>query len=236
MSKKRKILLVIALPTAVLLLAAGIVWAAVATARQATVEGKDFGEVLIDDRVVMRFQVAAGGYSPLERAQVASERLNAVLQESSDWRQFSMEPVSGLQAIYAGEQLIATVTAEDAAAADTTVLALASEWRDNIIRALGGEPPQGEAEASLSDWEGAETKWVPILDVANKGLRIGAAQIAGPKVQVEQCKAVAQLELAFRRIARIKVYVPIDSYNVLRLNRVQGVSVWAVGDVRIVRF
>jgi len=89
---------------------------------------------------------------------------------------------------------------------------------------------------NYSDWEGAKTKWVPILDVTNNGIRIGAAQVAGPASQVDKCKAVAQLELQFKNLARIKAYVPIESYNVLRLDRVQGVSVWATGDLRIVKY
>ncbi|NIM05793.1 MAG: hypothetical protein GTO55_06030, partial [Armatimonadetes bacterium] len=93
-----------------------------------------------------------------------------------------------------------------------------------------------EVEESYADWEGADEKLVPILDVTNKGIRIGAALVAGPAVQVAKCKAVAQLELDYKRNFRVKAYVPIDSYNVIRLDRVQGVSVWAVGDVRILKF
>jgi hypothetical protein len=236
MSKRKKTLLVIALAGAAVLVTAGIIFAAAATARQASADRADAGEVLIGDKVVIRFRAEAEGKSPMERAQQAAEKLNQVLGKSDKADQFSVITVPQGKAIYGGDQVIALVTAEDAKASDTTVSALALSWKNNITAALGGTAASGDSEAASVDWEGVDTKWVPILDVANNGVRIGAAQVAGPKVQVEKVKAVAQLELQFRRTARIKVYVPIDSYNVLSLDRVQGVSVWAVGDVRIVKY
>ncbi len=236
MMRKRRIVPVLALAAGTLFLAAGLVWAAVATARHSSEGGKNVGEVLLENKVVMQFQVGAGGYSARERAEAAVERLNSALQKSSDWKQFSVKPTSGLQGLYGGDQLISTVTGADADAAGTSVRSLAEEWRDNVILALGGDPPRGEVDPRYGDWEGVKNKWVPILDVANNGVRLGAAQVAGPEVQVDQCKAVAQLELSFKNLARIKAYVPIDSYNVIRLHRVQGVSVWATGDIRIVKF
>ena len=49
-------------------------------------------------------------------------------------------------------------------------------------------------------------------------------------------RAQSQLELDFKNVARMKVYVPMEDYNILDLDRVQGVSVWAIGDLRIVKF
>ena len=47
-------------------------------------------------------------------------------------------------------------------------------------------------------------------------------------------KAVAQIRLDYKGIARIYAYVPTSSNT--GLNRVQGVSVWATGDIGLVRF
>jgi hypothetical protein len=102
-----------------------------------------------------------------------------------------------------------------------------------LAATAGSNPPK---ESYYPAWEGAKQKWVPILDVSNNGVSVGAAQVAGPGVQVDKCKAVALLGLKFKGVARIKVYVPIPNYNVLKLDRVQGVSVWATGDVKIVNF
>ena len=119
---------------------------------------------------------------------------------------------------------------------------MAAKWKLSLILLLLAVAllvaflPAIAKPAYYSQWEGAKTKWVPILDVSNNGVRIGAAQVAGPAVQVEKCKAVALLGLTFKGIARIKAYIPIRNYNVLKLDRVQGVSVWATGDLKIVKF
>lgn len=78
------------------------------------------------------------------------------------------------------------------------------------------------------------TKVVPIVSFGS-GTRIGAAQVAGPRGDaVERTKAVAQLETRFQDRLRVKILVPIDSENPLqRFNRVQGVGVSAIIDVRL---
>jgi hypothetical protein len=105
-----------------------------------------------------------------------------------------------------------------------------------IVFAATTSAPASKVAPKYANWEGVKNKWVPILDVSNNGIRVGAAQVAGPEGQVNQCKAVALLGLSFKSVARIKTYIPIDSYNVTQLNRIQGVSVWATGDLKIVRF
>jgi hypothetical protein len=90
---------------------------------------------------------------------------------------------------------------------------------------------RAEAEAAPS-WESDAQKWVPIFSVQNTTVRLGAAQIAGPRRQVDQTKAVAQLQLHFRGIARVRVYIPVRSIST-RLDRVQGVAVWATADLRV---
>jgi hypothetical protein len=240
---KRKVRLTVAclLAALMVLAAVGVVWAATASASRATIDGAEVGNVMIGDDTVIRYRVSAGGQSPAERARITADRINAALQEDDGWRQFNVQAIRRGNAIYAGDRLIATITPVDADAAETNIADLAYDWRDNIISALGGEPPARYPKSRsrggyYGDWEGATNKWVPILDVNNNGVRIGAAQVAGPKVQVDKVKAVAQLGLAFRSVGRIKVYIPIEDYNVLSLHRVQGVSVWATGDIKIVNF
>jgi hypothetical protein len=192
--------------------------------------------VLVEGKVVFRYWTAPEGLTPQDRANVAAQKLRDTLAADSDWRQFHVQPSGGGQGIYGKQGLVALVSQEDAQAADRSVLNLALDWRDNLALALGGEPPKRGEEGYYPIWEGAKQKWVPILDVSNNGVHVGAAQIAGPEVQVDKCKAVALLGLKFKGVARVKVYVPIPNYNVLKLDRVQGVSVWATGDVKIVNF
>ncbi len=60
--------------------------------------------------------------------------------------------------------------------------------------------------------------------------------MAGPTSQVEKVKGVAQLRLDFQRIGRIYAYIPVSTISVRKLDRVQGVSVWALADVKVLNF
>ena len=78
--------------------------------------------------------------------------------------------------------------------------------------------------------EGYETKIVPVVTVGSKGY-IGAAQICGPKEQLEKCKAALTVEgqLASGAV-RVQYLVPIDTNKPTSLDnvhRVQGVGVSA---------
>lgn len=76
------------------------------------------------------------------------------------------------------------------------------------------------------------TKVVPIITVGD-GSRAGAAQVSGPKEQVDKCKAALQIEASFFNSFRATVLVPIDKVSVTDVNRVQGVGVAASIDVKI---
>ena len=89
-------------------------------------------------------------------------------------------------------------------------------------------------DAEEADWHSTKNKWVPILTVGQEGVRAGAAQIAGPSRAVDKAKAVMQLRLDYKGVARVYVYIP--SSTMTGLNRVQGVSVWATGDIGLVNF
>ena len=78
--------------------------------------------------------------------------------------------------------------------------------------------------------EGYETKIVPVVTVGSKGY-IGAAQICGPKEQLDKCKAALTVEgqLASGTV-RVQYLVPIDTARPTSLenvHRVQGVGVSA---------
>lgn len=78
-----------------------------------------------------------------------------------------------------------------------------------------------------------DKKIVPIISVG-QGLHIGAAEVVGPRGKVSECKAVAQLEVDFKKLSgtRIKALVPISTENVVgNLKRVDQVAVSMYGDV-----
>ena len=88
--------------------------------------------------------------------------------------------------------------------------------------------------APLKVENGYVTKIVPVVTVGSKGY-IGAAQVTGPKEQVEKCKAALTVEgkLASGAV-RVQYLVPIDTNRPVSLDnvhRVQGVGVSARLDI-----
>jgi hypothetical protein len=97
------------------------------------------------------------------------------------------------------------------------------------------EPAEAAPDQEV-DWNGTAQKWVPIFSLESGGVYLGAAQIAGPPAQVAKVKGVAEMRLNFQNLARIYAYIPVSTISLTKLDRVQGVSVWATGDLRLVKF
>ena len=78
----------------------------------------------------------------------------------------------------------------------------------------------------------ASTKVVPIISVGS-GARVGAAQVTGPRELVDKVKVVVQIESKFSfKNLDVEVFVPSDSLNPLKFNRVEGVGCSALIDFR----
>ena len=77
------------------------------------------------------------------------------------------------------------------------------------------------------------TKVVPILSFGNGGY-VGAAQVMGPQELVDKTEAVMQIEGNFSgNQFRVKALVPVDTKNVTSFNRINGVGVSAIIDIKI---
>lgn len=78
------------------------------------------------------------------------------------------------------------------------------------------------------------TAVVPILSLGGGGY-IGAAQVMGAKANVDQVKAVVQIEgnAVFGRNIRVKALVPIGSRSTNDIKRIPGVGISAIIDIRI---
>lgn len=78
------------------------------------------------------------------------------------------------------------------------------------------------------------TNVVPILSFGGGGY-IGAAQVIGAKQNVDNTKAVVQIEsnATFGRNLRIKALVPVGSRTTSNIKRIYGVGVSALIDIRI---
>ena len=78
------------------------------------------------------------------------------------------------------------------------------------------------------------TNVVPIISLGG-GSYIGAVQVIGSKKNVDNTKAVVQLEsnATFGRNLRIKALVPVGSRTTSNIKRIYGVGVSAMIDIRI---
>jgi len=264
MGRRLKVPMVLAVGLFAALAAAAALSSATVSFQSAERDGARVAEVLIGDTAVMVMRTSAGGYSPIERAEIVANRLRSAMSDEMEATEVQVQPVTSGQGVYVGKQLIVAVYQTEADAHKATPTALAGMWRDNIIRAAGlevAEPPAdakppaekpvgGEAPAEKPveatgeptaeaapavDWTGTAQKWVPIFSLETEGASVGAAQIAGPPSQVAQVRGVAELRLNFRNLGRIYAYVPVRTIST-NLDRVQGVSVWAIGDVQLVDF
>jgi len=129
-----------------------------------------------------------------------------------------------------------TPAAGDAAAAAGAAVAAgeALPTKEAAPAEIAAEP--ASTPAPDTDWSGTAQKWVPIFSLEREGARVGAAQVAGPTAQVAKVKGVAELRLRFKDIGRIYAYIPVSEISLTRQKRVQGVSVWAIGDIELVDF
>jgi hypothetical protein len=224
--------------------------------RSAERDGERVAEVLIGERPVIVLRTSAADYTPLERAEIVANRLRSALATEPGPDDVTVGSIPSGAALSVRDRLIVSIYQEEAEAHGATPTALARLWRENILLALGQQVPapqpaqptdpepgaaQGEAQPSPQqpaavDWTGSAQKWVPIFSLETEGARIGMAQIAGPTAQVDRVKGVYELRLDFERIGRIYAYIPVGTLSITKLDRVQGVSVWALADIKVLGF
>jgi len=267
MDRRLRVPIIVGLGLFAALAAAAALSNASVSFRSAQRDGNRVAEVLIGERVVIVLRTAAGGYTPLERAEVVANRLRAAMAEEIKTEQVEVGPLDSGHGVFIADGLTVAVTESEAEAHGATTEALARQWRDNLLLALGLEvpgpgaseqapPPAQETPAATPaaeappaaeqtppaetppaavDWTGAAQKWVPIFSLTGEGVSAGMAQVAGPTAQMEKVKAVAELRLNFQNFGRIYTYIPVSSIS-MKPQRIQGVSVWAIADVKLVNF
>jgi len=87
-----------------------------------------------------------------------------------------------------------------------------------------------------SDSATVTTKVVPIISAGiNSRKAIGAAQVMGPKSQVDRVKAVAQLDQdLFGKEVKIRAMIPIETKEIVRdIKRVEGVGISGIVDLKL---
>ncbi|MFB3879914.1 MAG: hypothetical protein ACE149_01560 [Armatimonadota bacterium] len=265
MQRRLKVPVLMALALFAVLAAAAAFSSAEVSFRSAERDGARVGEVAVGERPVIVLRTAAGGYSPLERAEIVASRLRTALATEPTPKEVTVTSIPMGAALNVRKSLIVAIYANEANAHGATPTALARLWRDNLLLALGQKPqpveqPSAEAGGSggsaaqpeaaavvtgasgdpakttAPDWTGAAQKWVPVFSLETEGARVGMAQIAGPTAAVERVKGVYELRLDFRSIGRIYAYIPVSTLSITKLERVQGVSVWALADIKVLGF
>jgi hypothetical protein len=109
----------------------------------------------------------------------------------------------------------------------------AQMWAEWLGEALGLEPAPPEEPEPWQALEPYEDKIVPIVSLGS-GKRIGGALVNGPETAVRQVQAVVQIEARLLSYFQVQLYVPISTQVPGRtLDRVQGVAVTAVGDLKL---
>ncbi len=204
--------------------------------RATTIGGQPVGEILIGEQVVLRLREPAGGYTPSQRADIVAARLASLMSQGYTWQDINVGRQGGEAVLLLGTNLLVTVDERHAAVNRTTPTALAYTWAGQMQTALSGSPVTLVAgtQESWPDWTNADTKIVPIVSIGTPGLRLGFAQVSGPRERVNTVNAVLQLDLTYERAARVFVFVP--STSLTQLDRVQGTAVSALLQYQLVRF
>jgi len=213
--------------------------------RANTIDGNTVGEVLINGDVVIRMRTSAGGFSAPERAMIIAQRVQDwVAGPYSPYDLAVREGAAGGAELRAAGDLIVDVNPQEASALGSTAMGLAEAWQANIQIALGVEPaPVGGTQVVGDGGTSAtggtvpppppvryEDKNVPILSVGGS-TKIGMARVNGPADMVGEVVACTQLELTFKKVLEIDVYVPVTTRG--GLDRVQEVGVTGLLDIEI---
>lgn len=105
-------------------------------ARAVERSGVSLGEVVVNGTVVLRMRDAAGGLSPVRRAEIIAGRLEVLLRQGLRPEALRVGTVAGEAAVLWQGRLVVTADARHARLNGTTPVALARLWREQMARAL----------------------------------------------------------------------------------------------------
>jgi hypothetical protein len=191
----------------------------------------EVGEILVNDEVVLRLYAATRELTPYERAVVVAERLKLHMAPQDEMR-VAAGLRNGSHAVLVNDAVLVTPLPDDLPP-DMSLRDGAQMWAEWLAEALGLEPAPSELAEPWEPAEPYDDKIVPILSLGS-GQRIGGARVNGPESAVRQVQAVAQIEARLLRYFEVQIYVPISTKVPGKtLDRVEGVAVTAVGDLRL---
>lgn len=194
-------------------------------------------DIFVDGRFAMRIPASAGGLSPMQRAQIISNRLNEAFDAGMSWENMRVSQVNGLWTVTIDSMLIATADLNSARAFGMQTGELASQWGSQTVVAMGGQPrmiasqlqPVTEAVAGAVqeigvEWMTSPTKTVPLLDMATGG-QMGNAMIAGTTANLNRANAVVMHESTSDSTV-VRTFIPITGTSTSgTLRRASGVGI-----------
>lgn len=161
------------------------------------------GSLVINGRDAVRFQAQNGNLSAIQRAQVTTDRLSALVGAKLDPATIRVQGDNSSARIYAADQLICIATSRDAKLSRVSALDLASSWASNIRQLLQMAPvvldpklitvPIGENRSvdvggaavgpiytKIDDGEVADV----VADASNKRLVVSAKKLGRTEVDI----------------------------------------------------
>ncbi len=108
------------------------------SSRSTTLAGSSIGEVLVNDRPVLRIRMAAGGISASDRAAIVAARLQHMLARGLKPEELAVTARRGETGIEWKGELVVTVDANHASLNNTTPRALARKWLQTLTQGLSG--------------------------------------------------------------------------------------------------
>lgn len=191
-------------------------------AREVTLDGRQAGEILVGEQVVIRLRTSAGGLTPYQRAQDVAQRIQGVMGTASSGS-IAMKHANSQYVVMAGSTMIVTADSAEAQLNGTTRAGLANLWALRLSTALGvsiADPPTGQ-------------KIVPIISIGS-GTRVGGALVSGAKSRLDKVVAVAQIEGNFGGSVRVRALVPVSTTNVVQnITRVPETAVIGLVDIKL---
>jgi len=194
-------------------------------------------DIFVDGRFAMRIPASAGGLSPMQRAQIISNRLNEAFDAGMSWENTRVSQVNGLWTVTIDSMLIATADLNSARAFGMQTGELASQWGRQTVVAMGGQPrmiasqlqPVTEAVAGAVqeigvEWMTSPTKTVPLLNMPTGG-QMGNAMIAGTTANLNRANAVVMHESTSDSTV-VRTFIPITGTSTTgTLRRAAGVGI-----------
>lgn len=185
-------------------------------------------DIFVGSRHAMRIASAAGGLSPMKRAQIIADRMNKAFAAGATWSDMKVARVGNYTIITARNMPIATIDPTSACLFGVTPNNLASRWlKDTRLamqstvrsRVAGSQQQIGSMCTAYRN--------VPLIN-ASTGSNIGNINIAGSTPGLDTTGSVVVYQSTSGN-ATVYTFVPVDSATGTgTLTRSAGVGVYSV--------